>query len=157
MKALLIAFSFLPVFCLAQAAKTTAKPSTTDCPTFVNKPQSSKAASFEAMRHTKKAKPAAAPKAKTETAYVPSFSSSSDKVMDKKPTVKPAPSEKTVPAEKETPEAVSKTKEPAVSKEKTEEGDKAVAEKKVPKKKKLVNNSGKVQKTKTDPSKCPAF
>jgi hypothetical protein len=157
MKALLIAFSFIPVFCIAQAAKTSTKPSTTDCPTFVNKPQSSKAASFEAMRHTRKAKPATAPKAKTETAYVPSFSSGSDKVMDKKPTEKTSPAEKDAPEEKEKPESVSKTKETASSTGKAQDTDKAVAEKKAVKKKKTVNTSGKVRNTKKDAGKCPEF
>jgi hypothetical protein len=70
--------------------KPAVKPSTTDCPTW-NKPQQSKAAYYESLRHKKpvaeqpgvvtKAKPA---KIKKPITHTPAFNASSDKVMEKK-------------------------------------------------------------------------
>jgi len=88
-------FSLLFLFsvnCFAQTkttqAKPVTKPATTDCPTW-NKPSTSKAGQFEAMRHKPvkldaNGNPVIKPKKKVT--HTPSFDSGSDKVMEKKKT-----------------------------------------------------------------------
>ncbi|MCW3071159.1 MAG: hypothetical protein JWO44_1049 [Bacteroidetes bacterium] len=161
MKAIAIALFFLPVAALAQT--TAAKPSTTECPDFKNKPQVSKAAYFESLRH----KPATAPAAKkgstapaaqakaTQTkpqkAYVPSFSAGTDKILEEKK----APAAKTETAAKPAAEKpVVKEKEKEMLAETT---TKPKAEKKTTKKKSSNVNSGKVRGTKKNAATCPAF
>jgi hypothetical protein len=60
MKATALALLLFPIVCFAQ----TTKPSTTACPDFVNKPQLSKAAYFESLRHPKPKDPTIASAAK---------------------------------------------------------------------------------------------
>jgi len=165
MKATALALLFLPFASLAQ---TTAKPSTTDCPDFKNKPQVSKAAYFESLRHkpvkaaptasaAKKADPelkapeVKASQPKPQKAYVPSFSSGSDKILEEKK----APAAKTETAEKpaaEKPALKEKEKEQLA-----ENAAKPKTEKKAAKKKVMNTNSGKVRATRKNPTKCPAF
>lgn len=95
MKALSLLLLLFPFISLAQESKKTSpapKPSTTDCPTWTSKPSQNKAAYYESLRHTKKPagdslsakKKAPAAKPKQKAAYTPSYSSGSDKVMEKK-------------------------------------------------------------------------
>jgi hypothetical protein len=164
MKAISLAFILLPLASLAQhESKTTtpAKASTTDCPDFKNKPQTSKAAYFESLRHkpataaatpAKKGtsdKPAAPARAKTEKAYVPSFSSS-DKIMEEKK----APAAKTEVKEKPAAEKpqVKQNKQLAEN-----TAEKPKADKKPVKKKTSDTGSGKVRGTKKNAANCPAF
>jgi hypothetical protein len=166
MKAFIFALLF-PVVCFAQTTKTPAvKPSTTDCPTWNNKQQVNKTDYYQSLRHPKSAKaqavvdpnhiaekktPVAKPKTEVKKSTVPSFSSGSDPLLEKK---KPVEAKTTVKEEApltEKKEAAAKpeAKTTAAAKEKTE---------KKPAKKKDANyNSGKVRTSKKSQEKCPAF
>jgi hypothetical protein len=156
MKATALALLLFPIACLAQTktAVPSVKPSTTACPDFVNKPQVSKAAYFESLRHVKPKDPLVASsvkKEKTEKApststnnYIPSYSSS-DKILEKKE--KPVISTKPV---------VEEIAEKPVEKELI--ADKGTrAEKKMSRKKQSCNTSGKVKTSKKNTQKCPRF
>ncbi|HEX8516775.1 MAG TPA: hypothetical protein VF868_11285 [Bacteroidia bacterium] len=157
MKAAALALLFIPIASIAQTGKPVAKSSSTDCPTFVNKPQVSKAAYFESLRHTKKAAKPAAENKKPEPAYVPSFASTSDKVLEKpaSPPAKPVEEKKPVIAEKQKPAAAPVEKK--VTAEDGPEEKVQIAEKKAPKKKKALNTSGRVRTPRRSAEKCPQF
>jgi hypothetical protein len=149
MKAAALALFFIPFASLAQTQSNTPKKSTTDCPTFTNQPKMNKAASYEALRHTRKPVKAGEEKPKVQKSHTPAFSSG-DKVLEPK---------KTVPAEKPVEKAVTPEEKPKKEKAapaKTESSA-AVAEQKAPKKKKTVLNSGKVRGTKRNAEDCPQF
>jgi hypothetical protein len=146
---------FVPMIGFAQTTKpAAAKPSTTDCPTFVNKPQTSKAAFFAAMRYKPKPK-TTTPAAEKEPVvtkkpvkqHTPMFSSG-DKIMEKKE----LPEEKKIEPKKKIEEEKPKATEAAA----TDKKEKEIEEKK-PAKKQKVNTSGKVRNTKRSASKCPDF
>jgi hypothetical protein len=161
MKTLLAFLAFLPMAAAAQDKAKTEKPSTTDCPTWQNKPVANKAAYYQSLRHTKatpqdpqlaaipkKEKPvktAAAPK--PAKASVPMFSEGPDKVMNSST----APTAAAKPAEKE------KTATPAKEENTAKARAAATAEKKPVKKKKDAASSGKVRGTSRSSANCPAF
>lgn len=154
MKATFLALLALPLSCLAQTnAVTPAKPSTTACPDFVNKPQPSKAAYFESLRHTRPKEQTVASavkkekepvKAKTHTEYIPSYSSE-DRILEQKET----------PPLAEKPEEEKVVKENPLAKEVVAE--KARTEKKPAKRKQSCNTSRKVKTSKRNTQKCPQF
>lgn len=163
MKTASLLFLFIPALCFSQTeSKAPVKSSTTDCPTWKNKAQVSKANYFESLRHTKTAKDpqqlASVSKKevpvkkvnepKEQKAYVPSFSASEDKVLSEKKEIPEKAPEKNI-AEK-----------PAIKKEKTESvatNAKPKAEKKTQKRKNADYSSGKVRTSKKNAQKCPAF
>ncbi|MDF2435834.1 MAG: hypothetical protein K0Q95_210 [Bacteroidota bacterium] len=163
MKALFLAMIF-PVMCFAQTTKTpTPKPSTTDCPTWNNKQQVNKTDYYQSLRHPKSAKaqavvapglvtekkPVVKPKAEAKKSTVPSFSSGSDPLLEKKKPVEAKTTGKEETPEETKPIPREEKKPAAVTKEKTE--------KKPSKKKESAYNAGKVRNAKKSAEKCPAF
>jgi hypothetical protein len=164
MKAFFLALLF-PVAVFAQTTKTpAAKPSTTDCPTWNNKQQVNRADYYQSLRHPKSAKAQAVvdpthvvekkpvvkakPKAEPKST-VPSFSSGSDPLLEKKKPVEVKAIEKKETAEETKAVSKPEAKTTSAAKEKTE--------KKTAKKKESAYNSGRVRNTKKSAEKCPAF
>jgi hypothetical protein len=95
MKALTLLLLLFSINSFAQTeTKPAAKPSTTDCPTWGSKPNQSKAAYYESLRHKKPVAEQPGVVSKTKAVkpkkivnHTPAFNASSDKVMEqKKPT-----------------------------------------------------------------------